>query len=167
METFSALLAICAGNSPVSGVNSPHKGQWRGTLMFSLICTWINGWVNNGEAGDLRRYRAHSDVTIMVHKNCDGNHAHRGLMGYHLFARCQWWTAAWIGFLQGDMLSVRLYIVNMIDTYKTHVLILAVHNEYIQCIHSIYNSQCVTFHVWWYFQYCTIDAELRGGPVVS
>ena len=43
METFSALLAICAG----SPVNSPHKGQWRGALMFSLICVWINGWVNN------------------------------------------------------------------------------------------------------------------------
>ena len=40
-----------------SPVNSPHKGQWRGALMFSLICTRINGWVNNGEAGDLRRCR--------------------------------------------------------------------------------------------------------------
>ena len=44
METFSALLA---------GPRSPHKGQWRGALMFSLICDWINGWVNNREAGDL------------------------------------------------------------------------------------------------------------------
>ena len=42
-----------------SPVNSPPKGQWRGTLMCSLICVWINGWVNNREAGDLRRYRAH------------------------------------------------------------------------------------------------------------
>ena len=48
-----------------SPVNSPHKGQWRGTLMSSLICTWINGWVNNREAGDLRRHRAHYDVTVM------------------------------------------------------------------------------------------------------
>ena len=46
METFSALLVLCTGNSPVP-VNSPHKGQWRGALMFSLICVWINGWVNN------------------------------------------------------------------------------------------------------------------------
>ena len=46
-------------------VNSPHKGQWRGALMFSLICVWINGWVSNREAGDLRRYRAHYDVTVM------------------------------------------------------------------------------------------------------
>ena len=45
METFSALLAICVGNSPVP-VNSPHKDQWHGALMFSLISAWINGWVN-------------------------------------------------------------------------------------------------------------------------
>ena len=43
METFSASLALCAWNSPV---NSPHKGQWRGALMFSSIWAWINGWVN-------------------------------------------------------------------------------------------------------------------------
>ena len=48
-----------------SPVNSPHKGQWRGALMFSLICARINGWVNNGEAGDLRRNRAHYDVAAM------------------------------------------------------------------------------------------------------
>ena len=44
METFSALLAFCAGNSPVP-VNYPHKCQWRGALMFFLICAWINDWV--------------------------------------------------------------------------------------------------------------------------
>ena len=43
-------------------VNSP---QWRGDLMFSSICVWINGWVNNPEAGDLRRYLAHFDVIVM------------------------------------------------------------------------------------------------------
>ena len=47
-------------------VNSPHIGQWRGALMFSSICAWINGWVNNPEAGDLIRYRAHYDVIIMI-----------------------------------------------------------------------------------------------------
>ena len=65
METFSALLALCAGNSPVP-VNSPHKGQWRGALMFSLIYAWINDWVNNREAGDLRRQRGHYDVIVMT-----------------------------------------------------------------------------------------------------
>ena len=49
-----------------SPVNSPHKGQWGWALIFSLICVWINGWVNNREAGDLIRYRAHYDVTVMV-----------------------------------------------------------------------------------------------------
>ena len=48
-----------------SPVNSPHKGQWRGALMFTLICARINGWVNNGEAGDLKRYRTHNDVIVM------------------------------------------------------------------------------------------------------
>ena len=48
-----------------SPVNSPHKGQWRGALMFTLICARINGWVNNREAGDLRRHRAHYDVIVM------------------------------------------------------------------------------------------------------
>ena len=47
-----------------SPVNSPHKGQWRGALIFSLICVWINDWVNNREAGDLRRYRTCYDVIV-------------------------------------------------------------------------------------------------------
>ena len=48
-----------------SPVNSPHKGQWRGALKFSLIYAWINDWVNNGKAGDLRRHPGHHDVTVM------------------------------------------------------------------------------------------------------
>ena len=68
METFSALLALCAGNSPVP-VNSPHKGQWRRALVFSLIYAWINDWVNNREAGDLRRQRGHYDVIVMLKKD--------------------------------------------------------------------------------------------------
>ena len=50
-------------------VNSPHTGHWRGALMFSLICAWINGSVNNREAGALRRQRAHHDVIVMVTQN--------------------------------------------------------------------------------------------------
>ena len=65
METFSALLALCAGNSPPP-VNSPHKGKWRGASIFSLICARINGWVNNGEAGDLRHHRAHYGITVVI-----------------------------------------------------------------------------------------------------
>ena len=65
METFPALLAVCAGNSPVTG-DLPHKGQWRGALMFSLICAWVN----NRDVYDLRRHHAHSDVTVMGTKKC-------------------------------------------------------------------------------------------------
>ena len=48
-----------------SAVNSLHKGQWRRALMFSLICTQIDEWVNNGEAGDLRWHRFLYDVIVM------------------------------------------------------------------------------------------------------
>ena len=60
METFSASAALCAGNSP-----APHKGQRRWALIFSLICAWTNGWVNNRDAVDLRRHCAHCDVIVM------------------------------------------------------------------------------------------------------
>ena len=78
MEAFSALLAICVGihRSPV---NSPHKGQWRGALVFSLICVWIDGWVNNPETVDLRRHRANYDVTAMN----------------FVFTRC-WFKTIWV-----------------------------------------------------------------------
>ena len=69
MEHFSALLAFCAGNSPVTG-EFPIKGKWRGALMFSLICTWTNGWVNNRDAGDLRWNPAHYDVTVISWRSC-------------------------------------------------------------------------------------------------
>ena len=49
-----------------SSVNSPHKGQWRGALTFSLICAWINGWVNYCDAVDLRCHCTHYDVTVMM-----------------------------------------------------------------------------------------------------
>ena len=58
IEPFSALKTICAGNSP-------QKVQWRGALLFSLICAWMNGSVNNREAVDLRCHHAHYDVTAM------------------------------------------------------------------------------------------------------
>ena len=58
-----------------SPVNSPHNGQWHGALIFYLICAWIKAWVNNIEAGDLRRHRTHYDVIVMgshcLVGNCD------------------------------------------------------------------------------------------------
>ena len=66
-----------------SPVNSLHKSQWRGALMFYLICAWINGWVNNREAGDLRRHHAHYDVIVMWFLN------ERSELMYHAYC--------WIG----------------------------------------------------------------------
>ena len=51
---------------PRWSVNSPQIGQWRLALMFSLIYAWINTRVNHREAGGLRRYRDHYDVTVMT-----------------------------------------------------------------------------------------------------
>ena len=64
-------------------VKSPHKGQWRGTLVFSLICAWINGIINNHEAGYLSRHRAHYDVIIMIIKR------NFGIFSEHSLLKCQ------------------------------------------------------------------------------
>ena len=64
METFSVLLTICAGNSPVTSAFPAHRPV-TGNLMFSLVCARINGWVNNLEAGDLRRRRANYEVSVI------------------------------------------------------------------------------------------------------
>ena len=64
METVSALLVIYAGNSPATGELPAQRPVTR-SLMFSLIHVWIDGWVENREAGDLRRHRTHYDVIVM------------------------------------------------------------------------------------------------------
>ena len=92
MEIFFALLAICAGNSPVPGEFPPHKGQWRGALMFSLICVWINGLVNNGEAGDLRRYRTHYDLTVMASWRHHDTETLCALLHLCRKSTAHWWT---------------------------------------------------------------------------
>ena len=54
MKTISALLAICAGNSPITGEFPAQRPVTRGfDVFFDLRLN--NGWVNNREAGDLRR----------------------------------------------------------------------------------------------------------------
>ena len=65
MEAFSALLAFCAGNWPVT---SEIPAQGPVTRSFDVLfwsAPWINGWVNNNETGDLRRHCTHYDVTVM------------------------------------------------------------------------------------------------------
>ena len=55
---ISALLALCAGNSP-------HKGQWRGASKFPSVCAWTNICANNRGASELISHRAHYDVTVI------------------------------------------------------------------------------------------------------
>ena len=78
-----------------SPVNSPHKGQWQRVLMFSLICTWTNAWVNNSEAGDWRRHHTHYVVTVMsiyrsqcVDTYCWSHRFIRPKFSHHHACRC-------------------------------------------------------------------------------
>ena len=73
----------------LSPVDSPYKGQWRGAFVFPLICAWTNGWASSRDAGDLRRHRAHYDVTVMPSRR---QNASRQLKSREL--HCQW-TSGW------------------------------------------------------------------------
>ena len=64
MEPFSALLTLCAGNSPVTGEFPSQRPVTRNFDVFFHLCL-INGWVINRKTGDLRRHRAHYDVIVM------------------------------------------------------------------------------------------------------
>ena len=55
----------CAGNSPATGEFPTQRPVTRSFDVFFDL-RLINGWVNNGEAGDLRRHRAQYIVTIML-----------------------------------------------------------------------------------------------------
>ena len=90
-------------------------GQWRGALMFSLICAWINGWVNNREAAYLRRHRAHHDVAAIKPISCRCDVCVLQASQAELSGCCQ--TAKVVGYLW--LLSeVRISInrTNTIDT---------------------------------------------------
>ena len=97
-----------------SPVNSPHKSQWRGALMF--LCAWINGWVNNREAEDLRRHRANYDVIEMKVKSAISVEVYNmgltsgianmaddkaGTMGFHMVVKAQSITALYYNNLAG------------------------------------------------------------------
>ena len=60
METFSALLALCAGNSPVTGEFPSQRPVTRSFYVFFDFT-----WTNNGHAGDLRCHHHHYDITVM------------------------------------------------------------------------------------------------------
>ena len=65
MKTFSALLALCAGNSPVTGEFPAQRPVTRSfDVFFDLL---LNKRLSKIRvAGDLRRHRGHYDVTVIV-----------------------------------------------------------------------------------------------------
>ena len=85
LETFSALLALCAGNSPITGEFPSQRPVTRGLDVF-LMCVWMNDWVNNREAGGLRGHRTHYDVRVMRFVLCLLHHQVLG----------QWWLCCTI-----------------------------------------------------------------------
>ena len=115
-----------------SAVDSPHIGRWRGTLIFFLICTRTNGWLNNRDAGDLRhnhtRYdtiamfpAVQVDVMIRIHSPCYWSFtigiswgiplAKGQKRGALLFSLMYAWTNFWthsgvVGVLRGHVMSL-------------------------------------------------------------
>ena len=66
METFSTLLVLCAGNSLVPGEFLTQMPVTRNFVVFFDL-RWIDSWVNNRQADDLRRHHAHYDVIVMFY----------------------------------------------------------------------------------------------------
>ena len=75
--TFSALLALCELWGESTSESTGHQSilstkanvselRW----LFSLMCAWTNVQANNQNAGNLRRHRAHYDVTVMLPTVC-------------------------------------------------------------------------------------------------
>ena len=69
--SWMVVCIMTSSNGNIFRVTGPLCGEFTGhrwipqtkasdALVSSLICAWINGWVNNREAGDLRRHRAPS-----------------------------------------------------------------------------------------------------------
>ena len=137
METISAFCAaFCAGNSPVT------KGQWRGALMFSLICAWINAWLNNREAGDLRRHRAHYDVTVM-----QWTHSRKGTI-FHFYLLKNQRIAIWCPEKELKNMqwtyNVMIFVKNMFYCRKHDTI-------FIICLPPDPERCCSNFNNIWYF----------------
>ena len=87
----------------------------------SLICVWINGWINNREAGDLRRYRAHSDVIVMCcgYSFCEPLPL-RGMLlwGCHMSSICPWlFCVLWCNEKHNRMASICMEFRNNVWLY--------------------------------------------------
>ena len=135
-----------------SPVKSPHKGQWRGTLMFSLICTRINGWVNNSDAGDLRRHRFHYDVTVM-----SGTWLYQD---WQILQKLIWWAP--LEWKCHDMISVEYHsashcLKTFSDTIK-HTLNYYSRHQWIEIEFTNPQSTCPKF-AYFCSEWCIVGRE--------
>ena len=80
--------------------------------MFSLICAWINGWVNNREAGDLRRHGAHYGIIVM---GMDFNNLLLFSGGEHMYLWHIWEICGWHLFVLNK--CVGRYIVHVCNRF--------------------------------------------------
>ena len=74
--TWYSMMTSSNGNN--FRVTGPLRGEFTGhrwipftkasdtEVWCFFICTWTNGWLNNRDAGDLRRHPAHYDVIVMA-----------------------------------------------------------------------------------------------------
>ena len=142
METFSVSLALCAGK------NSPHKDQWHGALVFCLICVRINDWINNREAGDLRRHRAHHDVTVMT-LGCLGHNSvntHKIGTRRQLTKRERVWDAVLLCLLCGSSGQLVEGTVELPVIWDVVMLVWRYYNP-LQSSHTPFVSGCCP--LWW------------------
>ena len=65
METFSALLAICAGNSPLTGEFPAQRSVTRSFDVFFDLRLNKRLSKQSWDTGNLRRHRANYDVIVM------------------------------------------------------------------------------------------------------
>ena len=117
-------------------MNSPHTGQWRRALMFSLICAWINGWVNNRKAGDLRRLRAHYDVTVMT-------------MYHFPYSFFEW------PYITIFALCIRINVISMLFISPKTPVLFTIRTEFAS-IRSTFMLYIYHFYISWHRCYCSL-----------
>ena len=122
----------------------PHtKASDAEILMFSLICVWINGWVNNREADDLRRHHGHCDINVM-------------LTIISLFPKV-WWSLHWVmqclaPYRQKDIAWTNVDQVPQC-TYKSPLLMSWYHT------HTLPHYFTNLYTAYWYF---LLDCKFYG-----
>ena len=107
--------------------------------MFNLISAWINGWVNNREACDLRRHRAHYDVIViwdarvrtLVTPEEDNNSTLAQVMAWCLTAPSHYLKQPWLSMQSklNENITTKLFSVKKVwfkcankGVHLTHVL---------------------------------------------